>query len=99
MVWKVNDTLLYIEVDEDGQQHEDDDTRIIAIHAGSGCKNHICIKFNSDKTEDGRPPCMKRHSKNGEGIFYERVDDEWNYRLPRLVTEVRSALNSALDDG
>lgn len=45
MAWGIQDTLLHVEIDENGENHEDDDSRFVDIHAASGLKNNQpCLK-------------------------------------------------------
>ena len=96
MAWEINDTLLHIEIDEGGIIHEDDDQRIVEIHSASNKKNHVCIRFNPDKSIDGSPPCMKQITlPNGESV-YDKNHKEWNKRMNILIPEVRNAYEDAL---
>lgn len=82
IVWIVNDTLIHVEIDENGNSHEDDETRLVSIHWASGCKNHICIRFNPD----GSPPCLKLQTLcNGERV-YSRI----------LIPEIRNIFDECL---
>jgi len=97
MAWIVNDTLIHIEVDEDGEGHEDNDERIVGIHSASNCKNHVCIRFNPDDSYSGNTPCLKvRQLCNGEPV-YERCPIEWDRRMSILIPEVRAAYENALN--
>ena len=96
MAWEINDTLLHIEIDEDGINHEDDDQRLAEIHSASNKKNHVCIRFNPDKSKDGSPPCMKKITlKNGEPV-YDKDPDEWDKRMNILIPIVRNAYEDAM---
>jgi len=96
MAWEINDTLLHIEIDEDGIIHEDDDQRLIEIHSASNKKNHVCIRFNPDESIDGSPPCMKKITlKNGEPV-YDKDPDEWDRRMNILIPIVRNAYEDAM---
>ena len=96
MAWEINDTLLHIEIDEDGINHEDDDQRLAEIHSASNKKNHVCIRFNPDKSKDGSPPCMKKITlKNGEPV-YDKDPDEWDKRMNILIPIVRNAYEDSL---
>ena len=96
MAWEINDTLLHIEIDEDGINHEDDDQRLAEIHSASNKKNHVCIRFNPDKSKDGSPPCMKQVTlTNGESV-YSKEEKEWNKRMNKLIPELRNAYEDAL---
>lgn len=99
MVWKIGETLLHVEVDENGNGHESNTERIVGIHAASGCKYHICIRFNPDRTASGRPPCLKRIKMRMGRDVYERDEYEWQQRIPILISEVKSAYRSCLEDG
>ena len=96
MAWEINDTLLHIEIDEDGIIHEDDDQRLVEIHSASNKKNHVCIRFNPDESIDGSPPCMKKITlKNGEPV-YDKDPDEWDKRMNILIPIVRNAYEDAV---
>ena len=96
MAWEINDTLLHIEIDEGGINHEDEDQRIVEIHSASNKKNHVCIRFNPDKSIDGSLPCMKQIMlSNGESV-YDKNPKEWNKRMNILIPEVRNAYKNAL---
>ena len=96
MAWEINDTLLHIEIDEDGINHEDDDQRLAEIHSASNKKNHVCIRFNPDKSINGSPPCMKKITlKNGESV-YNKDPKEWDRRMNKLIPELRNAYEDAL---
>ena len=98
MAWEICDTLLHIEIDEDGYSHEDDDQRIVEIHSASNKKNHVCIRFNPDKSKDGSPPCMKKiRLSNGEYV-YNKDSVEWEKRMGILIPKVRNAYENALVD-
>ena len=96
MAWEICDTLLHIEIDEDGDSHEDDDQRIVAIHSASNKKNHVCIRFNPDKSKDGSPPCLKRTTLSNGMSVYSGTPIEWEKRMNILVPEVRQAYENAL---
>jgi len=95
MIWGINDTLLHIEIDEGGIKHEDDDHRLAEIHSASNKKNHVCIRFNPDKSIDGSPPCMEKKIQNGEPV-YTKNDKEWDKRMNILIPIVRNAYEDAL---
>lgn len=96
MAWKIKDTLIHVEVDEGGEGHEDDMERIVSIHAASNLLNHVLIRFNPDRTSEGKQPCLKRTQlRNGDKAYIRHLP-EWNRRIPILVENVRSALNEAL---
>lgn len=99
MVWKIRETLLHVEIDEGGEDHEGSRERIVGIHAASGCKYHICIRFNPDRTATGRPPCMRGIKMQMGRDVYERDEHEWQHRMPLLVAEVKSAYKSCMEDG
>ena len=96
MAWTVNDTLIHIEIDEEGSNHEDDESRIIAIHSASNCKNHVCIRFNPDKSLDGSPPCLTRRNVSSGERVYSKNEIEWDFRMKKLIPEIRKAFVSAL---
>ena len=96
MAWEINDTLLHIEIDEDGIIHEDDDQRIVEIHSASNKKNHVCIRFNPDKSIDGSPPCMKKITLSTGESVYDKNPREWDRRMNKLIPEVRNAYEDAL---
>ena len=98
MAWNVEDTLIHVEVDEEGDDHEDNNLRIVDIHAASGLKNHVLIRFNPDRTRDGEEPCLKRtNMPNGDQV-YRLYEPEWNRRIPVLIDNVREAFNDALEN-
>ena len=98
MAWKVNDTLIHVEVDENGKGHEDDMERIVGIHAASNASNHILIRFNPDKTSEGYEPCLKRTVlKNGDNAYIRHLP-EWERRIPVLIESVKNALKEALEN-
>lgn len=98
IAWAVKDTLIHIEIDEQGGSHEDDQNRIIEIHSASNLKNHILIRFNPDSTSDGDVSCFKRANlRNGDKAF-RMHEPEWNKRIPVLIENVRDALNEALEN-
>jgi len=95
MVWKVQETLIHIEVDENGESHEDDHSRIVGIHSSSGCKNHILIRFNPDASSDGSPSCLRKiQLQNGEFAFSTNKN-EWNKRIQVLINHVREAYENS----
>ena len=98
MAWIICDTLLHIEIDEYGSEHEDDDHRISEIHSASNKKNHVCIRFNPDKGSDGSPPCLKKvQLSTGESV-YNKNPKEWDKRMNILIPEIRNAYRSALEN-
>jgi len=98
MAWKVNQTLIHVEVDENGERHEDDTERIIGIHAASNLPNHVLIRFNPDKTSDGYKPCLKKTKlRNGDNA-YKRHLPEWERRIPVLIDAVTKAFREALEN-
>lgn len=99
VMWRINETLLHVKVDEEGDHHEDNNDHIIGIHAGSGCKYHILIRFNPGKSSGGRPPCIRRKRGRSGGDYYEKVEAEWNHRMPILIAEVKSAFKACLSEG
>lgn len=98
IVWGVKDTLIHVEVDKNGERHEDDTERIVAIHAASNLLNHVLIRFQQDKTSDGNQRCLKRtHLRNGD-MACRRHLPEWNRRISVLLDSVRGAFDEALDN-
>ena len=95
MAWGVKDTLIHVEVDEGGEDHEDNTLRIVDIHAASNLKNHVLIRFNPDKTVDGAKPCLKRSRVASGDRVYRMYEPEWNKRIPVLIESVRKALHEA----
>lgn len=98
MVWGVNETLIHVEVDENGRTHEDDTERIVAIHSASNLSNHILIRFNPDKTSDGEQPCLKKTRLHNGDRAYIRYMPEWERRIPILVNSVRNSFNEAIEN-
>ena len=97
IAWSVNDTLIHVEIDENGESHEDDDTRLVAIHSASNCKNHICIRFNPDESSKWGFPCLiKKTLCNGERV-YSRHPTEWSRRMGILIPEIREVFEKCLD--
>ena len=91
MCWKVKNTLIHLEVDENGSEHEDSDERSVEIHAASNVTNHLLIRFNPDKTSDGHRPCLvETRLRNGDRA-YKRDTKEWDRRIPVLIATVREA--------
>ena len=67
IVWKVNDTLIRVEIDEDGPNHEYDQSRIVGSHAASHYTNHVLIRFDPDKSSENNPLRFKKVKvSNGE---------------------------------
>jgi len=95
MAWMINDTLFQIEIDEEGLAHEDDDTRLVGIHAASGAKNHICIRFNPDKYGDN-PSCFQnRNLVNGSRVF-NRHPTEWDRRMDILISNIKDVFEKCV---
>ena len=98
MAWRINDTLLQVEIDEGGEDHEDDENRLLEIHAVSGCKNHVVIRFNPDESVDGSKACLKRFKlSSGEKVF-RLYEPSWNHRIPVLIDHIRKSLDQAVDN-
>lgn len=98
MAWRVKDTLLHVEIDEGGCVHEDNLPRLLEIHAVSGLKNHVLIRFNPDRSEDGDEPCLKKtRTASGEQVF-KLYEPSWNHRIPVLIDSIRVALCQALEN-
>ena len=96
MAWEIHDTLLHIEIDEGGVNHEDDDHRLVEIHSASNKKYHVCIRFNTDKSIDGSPPCMKKIMLSTGESVYDKYTEEWDRRMNKLIPEVRNAYEDAM---
>ena len=96
MAWGVNDTLIHVEIDEKGEDHEDDTERIVAIHAASNLSNHVLIRFNPDKSSDGDKSCLKKTKLRNGDKAYKRDISEWDRRIPVLIENVREAFNQAM---
>ena len=97
MVWKVKDTLIHVEIDECGDEHEDDEERIIGIHAASGCDKHVLIRFNPDKSSDGSPSCLRRVQLKSGDVAFSNNTNEWDKRIPVLVKHVREAFQKSIE--
>lgn len=98
MAWSVSDTLIHVEIDEGGENHEDNETRLVDIHAASGLMNHILIRFNPDNTEEGQEPCLKRiRTKKGDDT-YRLYEPEWNRRIPVLIDSIKKAFDQSLEN-
>lgn len=96
MAWGVKDTLIHVEVDEDGDDHEDNVSRIVDIHSASNLKNHVLIRFNPDKTADGEEPCLKISYLTTGDQVYRMYKPQWDKRIPVLIDSVRKALHEAI---
>ncbi len=97
MCWIVNDTMIHVEIDEDGNQHEDDDDRLVAIHSATEATNHICIRFNPDKTQN-HPPCLKKIRTCGGEHILRKNDFEWERRICVLIRNIREVFEKCLDN-
>ena len=97
MVWKVNETLIHVEIDEDGKAHEDDEERVIGIHAASGCSRHVLIRFNPDKSSSGRPSCLRRVNLKSGQVALNTNQKEWDVRIPVLVKHVKEAYQKSIE--
>lgn len=98
MCWGVNDTLIHVEIDEGGKDHEDNTERAVAVHAASNRLNHVLIRFNPDISSDGAMSCMKRTKlKNGDRAWRQNLP-EWNRRMPVLIDSVRKAFTEAIEN-
>ena len=98
MAWAVKDTLIHVEIDEDGKGHEDNTERIVGIHAASNLLNHKLIRFNPDKSSDGSKSCFLETQLSNGDRAYKRNLPIWNQRIPVLVQNVREAFNDALEN-
>ena len=96
MCWIVNDTMIHVEIDEDGNQHEDDDDRLVAIHSATEAMNHICIRFNPDKTQN-HPPCLKKIRTCGGEHILRKNDFEWERRICVLIRNIREVFEKCHD--
>lgn len=98
MAWGVKDTLIHVEVDEGGEDHEDNAARIVDIHSASDLRNYVLIRFNPDSTEDGDAPCLKRSRLNNGDCVYRMYEPEWERRIPVLIDNVRKAFHEAIEN-
>ena len=97
MCWGVKETLIHVEIDENGDNHEDDSSRLLDIHGSTNFKNHVVIRFNPDSTEDGREPCFKSIKKSGENML-RLYQPEWDRRIPELIHSVKNAFHDSLEN-
>lgn len=97
MAWRVKDTLLHVEIDEKGEGHEDNEDRLLELHAVSGCKNHALIRFNPDESVNGDEPCFKTQ-KFPSGHVFKLYEPSWNHRIPILISTIRKAFDQALEN-
>ena len=98
MAWSIKDTLIHVEIDEDGEDHEDDDNRMVEIFAASNLKYHVPIRFNPDKGSDGSDPCLKRSRLPSGDRVYRLYEPEWNRRIPVLIEDIKKALGQAIEN-
>ena len=98
MVWKIKDTLIHVEVDENGEGHEDNTERIIAIHAASNLPNHKLTRFNPDKSTNGSPSCFEETQLRNGDRAYKRNLPEWRRRIPVLVKHIRDDYDNAMEN-
>ena len=97
MCWGVKETLIHVEIDENGDNHEDDSSRLLDIHGSTNFKNHVVIRFNPDSTEDGREPCFKSIKKSDENML-RLFQPEWDRRIPELIHSVKNAFHDSLEN-
>lgn len=98
MAWGIKDTLIHVEVDEDGEDHEDNTERIVAIHAASNLSNHVLIRFNPDTSSSGEKPCLKRTKLRNGDRAYSKDLSEWNRRIPVLVETIKEAFDQSIEN-
>ncbi len=97
MCWVVNYTMIHVEIDENGDTHEDDDDRLVAIHSATEAINHICIRFNPDKTKN-HASCFKRLALGGGGHILRKNDSEWDRRMGILIPNIREVFEKCIDN-
>jgi hypothetical protein len=92
-VWffNVNERVitLHLEVDEDGAQHEDDDSRVAVLQCSMGAHESWLVRFNTAKTVD-RPTSVRRKRLSNGNHTFERAGDEWEYRMHLLCEKLRN---------
>ncbi len=88
MVWKVNGTLLHVEVDEDGATHEKSTERLAAIFASSECRFHRVVRINVDGM------FYRRQLHDGSPAW--QATAKFDERMERVEATMRDALAKAL---
>jgi hypothetical protein len=76
---------IHLEIDEQGQEHEDNDSRIAEIHNGLQTKWSWLVRFNPGPSSDGRSACVVRRTRDNGDRFFEKADGpEWDHRMNDL---------------
>jgi hypothetical protein len=87
---------LHLEIDEQGNSHEDNDTRVADIQQGFDCDELWLIRFNPDKGQDDPTPCVKvRKDKNGDRV-YQAEEGEFERRMRILTSTILKIYNRIL---
>lgn len=105
MAWRHGETLLHIKIDEMGDDREMITTRItgreLLKYTRPPIANQLLLRFNPDKSANGRAPCVDKRTMPSGTIVYERDEKEWLSRMPVLISEVKikSGYKSWVEEG
>lgn len=97
MLWKISETLFHIEIDEEGNSHEDNLERLVEIHAASNMRFHCVVRFNPDEYTRGEikyKPCLRKiRTSQGENIFTTNRK-EWERRIPIVMDHLENIIEN-----
>ena len=79
---------LHLEIDENGDCHEDNDTRIAQIQENFDVKESWLVRYNSGPTRE-RDSSVRRVIRHGHPAIERSVGTEWDERIQMLVSTLQ----------
>jgi hypothetical protein len=88
-VYAESNCSMHFELDETGSAHEDNESRVVQIHAALGTLHHRLVRVNSDTTS-GRP-CVKRRRLSNGNLGFEAIEPEFSLRVSTMCDTLKAA--------
>ena len=80
---------MQFELDEDGSNHEDCDTRVASIHSACGTKYHRLIRASANA--EAMDKCVKIRIMPNKDKVYQAVEPEFSRRVNIICEELQKA--------
>jgi hypothetical protein len=96
-VWffNINDSLVavHLEIDENGDRHEDNDHRVAQIQNSMNVQDSWLIRYNSGSTYERKSSVQRKRLSNGNTVYQRSKSDEWDLRMDTLVQTLTAIYN------
>jgi hypothetical protein len=81
-------SAIHLEIDEDGDRHEDNDERVAQLQECMNVSESWLIRYNSGATTDRPSSVTRKRLSDGNFVYQRCTGPEWDLRMTELVAKI-----------